>query len=85
MQIGERVDTAIRREILEETNLLLDTCVQYHTYSHPARDPERHTIALVFICHVDTLDECRAARVGGGVKEIQIYETPAYPWEFLVR
>jgi len=46
---GESLETAARREAKEETNLELMNLRQFHTYSHPDRDPRFHTISTVFI------------------------------------
>lgn len=45
---GESLETAVRREAMEETGLELDNLVQMHTYSDPQRDPRFHTISTVF-------------------------------------
>ena len=46
---GERLDLAAAREAREETGLAVDLLEQFHTYSDPARDPRRHTLATVFL------------------------------------
>lgn len=46
---GESVETAARREALEETGLDVTLVRQFHTYSDPARDPRHHTASVVFI------------------------------------
>lgn len=53
---GENLESAAVREALEETSLHVDLERQFHTYSHPDRDPRGHTITTVFL-----------ATVGGGV------------------
>jgi ADP-ribose pyrophosphatase YjhB (NUDIX family) len=45
---GESLETAVRRESLEETGLELLDLAQFHTYSDPSRDPRFHTITTVF-------------------------------------
>lgn len=45
----ESLETAVRREAMEETNLKLEKLRQFHTYSDPGRDPRFHTIDTVFI------------------------------------
>ncbi|MCX5681893.1 MAG: NUDIX hydrolase [Candidatus Omnitrophica bacterium] len=45
----ESLETAVRREAMEETNLKLENLRQFHTYSDPKRDPRFHTIDAVFI------------------------------------
>lgn len=46
---GETLESAARREALEETGLEVDLLGQFHTYSDPARDSRRHTISTVFV------------------------------------
>lgn len=48
---GESLETAARREALEETSLEVTLVRQFHTYSEPDRDPRHHTISTVFIAH----------------------------------
>jgi 8-oxo-dGTP diphosphatase len=45
---GESLETAVRREAMEETGLELLDLQQFHTYSDPSRDPRFHTITTVF-------------------------------------
>jgi ADP-ribose pyrophosphatase YjhB (NUDIX family) len=46
---GESLETAAKREALEETGLAVRLKGQFHTYSDPSRDPRHHTISTVFI------------------------------------
>lgn len=46
---GESLESAVKREAKEETNLDLTEIKQFHTYSDPDRDPRFHTIGTVFI------------------------------------
>ncbi len=48
VEVGESVEEAVRREILEETGLSLGEMVQMHTYSAPGRDPRLPTATVVF-------------------------------------
>ena len=45
----ESLETAVRREAKEETNLRLTNLRQLGTYSDPKRDPRFHTIATVYV------------------------------------
>ena len=45
---GESLETAVRREVLEETGLTLSNLCQMHAYSDPARDKRHHTVSVVF-------------------------------------
>ncbi|OPX30569.1 MAG: NUDIX hydrolase [Candidatus Omnitrophica bacterium 4484_171] len=46
---GESVESAVIREVKEETNLDFVDIKQFHTYSNPGRDPRFHTVSVVFI------------------------------------
>lgn len=46
--MGETVETAIRREVKEETGLELSNLELFGVYSEPDRDPRRHIISIVF-------------------------------------
>lgn len=45
----ESLESAARREALEETGLAVDLLGQFHTYSDPDRDPRQHNISTVFV------------------------------------
>ncbi len=46
---GEAVETAAKREAMEEIGLAIDLIEQFHVYSDPARDARQHTISIVFL------------------------------------
>jgi ADP-ribose pyrophosphatase YjhB (NUDIX family) len=46
---GESLEEAADREAKEETDLNVRLIRQFHTYSHPKRDPRHHSISTVFI------------------------------------
>ena len=46
---NETLEQAVIREVKEETNLKIKNLRQFHSYSHPGRDPRDHTISTVFI------------------------------------
>jgi 8-oxo-dGTP diphosphatase len=45
---GESLESAVRREAMEETGLELLDLEQFHTYSEPGRDPRFQTVTTVF-------------------------------------
>jgi len=45
---GERVEDAVQREMLEETNLQLEDLQLFMVCSDPERDPRFHTISTIF-------------------------------------
>ncbi len=46
---GESVETAAKREALEEISLEVELIQQFHVYSEPNRDPRKHTLSIIFI------------------------------------
>jgi 8-oxo-dGTP diphosphatase len=49
VDIGETVEDACRRELMEETGVEAHTLELVGVYSDPRRDPRNHTCAVVFL------------------------------------
>lgn len=49
---GETVEFALKREVFEETSLIVDPIDILGVYSDPTRDPRGHIMTVVFICIV---------------------------------
>jgi 8-oxo-dGTP diphosphatase len=49
VDVGETLESAVARELTEETGLSVRSLRQFHTYSDPARDPRHHTVSTVFL------------------------------------
>lgn len=68
VDVGERVEDAARRELVEETGLRGDLLDLLGVYSDPTRDPRGHTVSVVYvmkvggIVQVDDLDDADEAR-----------------------
>lgn len=52
VEVGERVEDAARRELMEETGLRGDIVDLLGVWSDPSRDPRGHTITVVYVCKV---------------------------------
>ena len=52
VEIGETVEDACRRELLEETGVKAGKLQLLGVYSDPDRDPRGHTCAVVFLTRV---------------------------------
>ena len=48
VDVGETVEAAARRELLEETGIVAGKLTLLGVYSEPKRDPRGHTVSVVF-------------------------------------
>ena len=53
VDLGERVEDAVLREVKEETGLKVKIIKLAGVYSDPKRDPRGHTITIVYLCKRD--------------------------------
>ena len=49
VEYGETVEAAAKREIQEETGIVIDLSEILGVYSDPERDPRGHTVSVVFV------------------------------------
>lgn len=49
VDIGEKVEDACRRELMEETGIVAQKLNMLGVYSDPARDPRGHICSVVFV------------------------------------
>lgn len=71
---GETLETAVARELLEETGLRAGSLHQFFTYSNPDRDPRHHTVTTVFLV------EARGVpRAGDDAAEAAFFRMEALP------
>ena len=69
---GEAVETAAKREAVEEVSLTVELIEQFYVYSDPKRDERKHTISIVFLA--TATGEPKAA---DDAKNLGIFQ----PWE----
>lgn len=52
VEVGETVEDACRRELMEETGVKLGKLILVGVFSEPTRDPRGHTVAVSFLSRV---------------------------------
>ena len=72
---GESVETAARREALEETSLQVELIEQFQVYSDPNRDPRQHTLSIVFLA--TATGEPQAQDDAKAIQVFNLWELPS--------
>jgi 8-oxo-dGTP diphosphatase len=67
VDVGETVEAACRRELVEETSLKVGKLRLVGVYSDPRRDPRAHTCSVVFLARVARA----AARAGDDAAAVE--------------
>jgi len=80
VKVGESTEDAARREALEETGLNVTHIRQWCTFSHPERDPRRHTAALVHVARARGMP--RSGDDAKGIRVVPIAELMGRPPQF---
>ena len=50
VDLDESCESAVVREVLEETGIEAEITALVGVYSDPARDPRRHTVSVAYLC-----------------------------------
>ncbi len=79
VDVGERVEDALVREMKEETNLDVSISRVLGIYSDPARDPRFHTASVVYVARAEG-----EPKGGDDAKKAKLYSLDALPLEKLV-
>ena len=79
VEIGETVETALKREMKEETDLDVEILNILGVYSDPKRDPRFHTVSIVFSCKAYGLPQAKS-----DAKSVKIYKLEDIPFDELV-
>jgi len=79
VDIGESVETAVIREMKEETSLDVRIESLQNIYSDPARDPRFHTASVVYVCKAYGKPKAQ-----DDAKEVFVYALDEIPLDKLV-
>ena len=79
VDIGEKVENALIREMKEETNLDVKIQRLLGVYSDPNRDLRFHTVSCIFVCNAFSLP-----KAGDDAKEAFVVKLEEIPWDKLV-
>ncbi|RRS29902.1 MAG: NUDIX hydrolase [Epsilonproteobacteria bacterium (ex Lamellibrachia satsuma)] len=79
VDVGERVEDALVREMKEETGLNVTISRLLGIYSDPARDPRFHTASVVYVARAEGIP-----KGGDDAKEAKLYALDTIPFDKLV-
>jgi len=79
VEVGERVENAVLREVKEETGLDAKIVKLLGVYSEPDRDPRFHVVSVVFV-----LDAEGAPKAGDDAKSVFISPLEQIPFDKMV-
>lgn len=72
VDIGETVENAVKREVLEETGVHVEIEKLFNVYSDPKRDERGHCVSIVFLCR--PTDESEVPCGGDDAAEADFYD-----------
>lgn len=75
VEYGETVESAIRREMMEEVNLELNDLKQFHVYSEPTRDFRHHSVEVTYLAKAT-----EAPKAGDDAAKAFVVKIEDIPW-----
>jgi 8-oxo-dGTP diphosphatase len=78
---NEDLETAAKRELLEETSIKIAQAEQLKAFGKPGRDPRHHTVSVAFMAFVDNDVIAVAADDAAEVKWFSINDLPALAFD----
>ncbi|WP_029551230.1 NUDIX domain-containing protein [Thermocrinis jamiesonii] len=79
VEVGERVEEAVLREVKEETGLDAKIVKLLGVYSEPNRDPRFHVVSVVFV-----LDAEGEPKAGDDAKKVMVFPLEQIPFDKIV-
>ncbi len=79
VDVGEKVEDALKREMKEETSLDVEIVRMLGVYSDPKRDPRFHAVSVVFVCKAYGEPKAQS-----DAKKAKIYKLEEIPFNKLV-
>lgn len=79
VEYGETVESAVRREMMEEVNLELVDLLQFHVYSEPSRDYRHHSVEITHLARAYT-----EPTAGDDAAKVFVVKLDDIPWNELV-
>ncbi|MFN4319418.1 MAG: NUDIX domain-containing protein [Aquificaceae bacterium] len=78
VELGEGVESAVLREIREETGLMARINRLFGVYSDPSRDPRFHVVSVVFVCDAEG-----TPKAGDDAKKVKVFKLEDIPLDSL--
>lgn len=78
VEYGETVESAVRREMLEEVHLELSDLRQFHVYSDPTRDFRHHSVEVAHVAKA-----YQAPQAGDDAAQAFVVKIDDIPWDEL--
>ncbi len=75
VEYGETVETAVRREMMEEVHLELSDLRQFHVYSDPSRDFRHHSVEVTH-----TAKAYKSPMAGDDAAKTMVVKLEEIPW-----
>ena len=79
VEVGEKVEDALVREMKEETSLDVEIIRILGVYSDPDRDPRFHTVSITFVCKAYGEPKAQS-----DAKEVKVFKLEEIPFDKLV-
>lgn len=78
VEIGESIESAVLREVKEETGLNATINRLFGVYSDPKRDPRFHVVSVVFVCDAEGVP-----KAGDDAKKVRVFKLEELPLDNL--